>query len=156
MWDIDIETGIIRWKKKPRQGVSIGNIVGTLHHTGYWQLVLKRKTYFAHRVIWFIAKGYWPDNQIDHIDGNKLNNAISNLREATQQQNLCNQSKPKHNTSGYKGVTWNKQMSKWQAQIKNNKKLVYLGLYHDKWNAAVAYNEAAVKYHGPYAKLNER
>ena len=93
---------------------------------------------------------------IDHIDGNPLNNQRGNLRFASHCENGRNNLYllQKHNTSGFRGVSWNKHKNKWSAQIKFGGKQSYLGVFTDKLEAAKAYNEAAKKYHGEFATLN--
>ena len=93
--------------------------------------------------------------QVDHINGNPLDNRRANLRICTNTTNNWNKEKTKANTSGYKGVNWAKAAHKWEACIKANGIKHYLGLFTDKKEAAQKYNEAALKYHGKYAKLNE-
>jgi len=90
----------------------------------------------------------------DHRDGNGLNNTRSNLRVATNAQNSQNKSIYKRNKSGYKGVTWNSEGKKWVARIGFNGKYIYLGIFADIKDAARCYNEAALKYHGEFARLN--
>jgi len=92
---------------------------------------------------------------IDHIDRNKLNNKRNNLRPATKSQNGMNRIKQTNNTSGFKGVFWNKYHKKWQAQITRDKKQIYLGYFNNKIEAGIAYNNAAIKYFGQFARLNE-
>ena len=110
----------------------------------------------VHRVL---AKAFIqnPDNLpvIDHIDGDRLNNALSNLRWCTVAQNNQNSRKRKQNKSGFKGVSWHKQVRKWQASIKVNRKSHYLGYFTRLEDAALAYNRAAIAHFGPYARLNE-
>ncbi|MCP4651218.1 MAG: hypothetical protein GY853_14215 [PVC group bacterium] len=91
----------------------------------------------------------------DHIDGNGINNQKRNLRVCEHNKNLFNRGKQQNNTSGYKGVTWSKVAKKWISQIWCNKNRMHLGLFVDKTEAAKAYNEAAKKYHGEFARLNE-
>ena len=91
----------------------------------------------------------------DHIDGNPLNNRKENLRESTNTQNCRNCKISKNNTSGYKGVIFLRDVEKWGAQIMVNRKNKNLGRYKDKKDAARAYNKAAVKYFGEFAKLND-
>lgn len=92
---------------------------------------------------------------VDHIDGNKLNNTRKNLRICSARQNSFNKGMSKNNTSGYKGVYWFKRDKLWVAGIGYNKKTYNLGRFKNKHDAAKAYNNAAVKYFGKYAKLNK-
>ena len=92
---------------------------------------------------------------VDHIDCDGLNNTKSNLRESTHAQNGRNRGKQANNTSGYKGVFWNKGAKKWIPAIRVDKKMIALGCFDCKIEAAKAYNEAAIKYHGEFARLNE-
>ncbi|GAG10749.1 unnamed protein product, partial [marine sediment metagenome] len=102
-----------------------------------------------------LVLGLLNNERPDHIDGKPLNNRKSNLRVCTHQENCCNTKKPKNNTSGYKGVTWEKTRNKWKAYIAFNYKCIHLGLFENKIDGAKAYNQAAIKYHGEFAKLNE-
>ena len=97
---------------------------------------------------------------VHHINGNKLDNRKCNLRFVTVQQNCFNSKKKKSpvgaaNPSPYKGVTWRNDRGKWRSCITVNGRRIYLGLFETAQEAALVYNEAAVKYHGDYAKLNE-
>ena len=91
---------------------------------------------------------------VDHINGNALDNRKSNLRICTHRQNLCNQKLSSANTSGYRGVSWNKLCGKWHAYIKVKQKRIHLGVYKDKAEAARVYNDAAREYFGEFARLN--
>ncbi len=92
---------------------------------------------------------------VDHINGNPLDNRKSNLRVTTHQQNGFNRKISKNNTSGYKGVSFDKRRNKYVANIKVNYKIIYLGGYETAKEAAIAYNEAAKIHFGEYAKLND-
>jgi len=98
--------------------------------------------------------------QIDHIDRDILNNCKTNLRFCTHAENNRNKPKPTTNTSGYKGVYWHKKNQTWVSQIgirvkeKGKLEAIWLGTFHDKKKAAKAYNEAAIKYFGEFACLN--
>lgn len=98
--------------------------------------------------------GEWPVSQIDHIDGNPKNNKWSNLRLATNTQNSRNSSKPKNNTSGFKGVSFVSRLNKYRATIMVNRKSIHLGCFSDVKDAVLAYNEAAKSYFGEFALLN--
>ena len=84
---------------------------------GYRQLTLLGKGYSAHRVIWLIATGEWPDDQLDHINGDRHDNRLKNLREVSQQENLRNQKRSSKNTSGTTGVSWHRTTDLWQVRI---------------------------------------
>jgi len=96
--------------------------------------------------------GKFPFGEIDHVDGNRSNNSWSNLRRATRSQNAAN-TKKNTNTSGRKGVSWDKQTQKWRAKIQHHYRSVCLGRYDALDKAATAYAEAAKKIFGEYAKL---
>ena len=120
----------------------------------YYKIGIDYKQYKLHQIIFLYHHGYFP-KQIDHIDRNPLNNNIENLRETTQSQNNMNRTKLKNCSSQYKGVTWNKNLNKWQVSITINRKRKHLGLFTNETDAAIAYNEAAIKLFKEYANLNE-
>ena len=96
-----------------------------------------------------------PTDTSDHANGNGLDNRRINLRICTDAQNNMNRGLSKSNTSGFKGVCWDKQYRMWRAQIHINKTRIRIGRFEDKEKAAIAYNEAAIKYHGEFARLND-
>lgn len=113
-----------------------------LHSKGY-AITAKHKK--MHRLLFNKTK------QIDHINGNGLDNRRSNLREATNSQNQCNRGRPKTNKSGYKGVSWSKDKNKWQATIYKNGKQFNLGRSKNIKNVVLAYRLAARELHGEFA-----
>lgn len=96
-----------------------------------------------------------PGQIIDHKDGNKLDNRRSNIRFCTSQQNQANMGKPITNSSGYKGVYRNKKDGLWYVRISVGNKRIWVGCFKDVRKAAIAYNEAALMYHGEFARLNQ-
>lgn len=122
---------------------------------GYRVVNILNKPYKLHRVVWAMVNGEWPTIDIDHIDGQRDNNAISNLRLAGSVMNHGNMViKRSNNTSGYKGVSWDARYKKWRASIKVNKKAKKLGAFSSKHDAAEAYNQAAIAGFGAFAKIN--
>lgn len=97
-----------------------------------------------------------PENEmvIDHIDGNGLNNQKSNLRKCTQRQNLMNRPGDADSTSKYKGVDYKPSSKKWRVQITENRKKKHIGCFNTEYEAALAYNEAAKRCYGEFARLN--
>lgn len=93
-------------------------------------------------------------SMIDHIDGNPLNNKKNNLRACSNSENVKNVGKYTNNTSGFKGVSWHKYVKKYHAHIGNDGQKIHLGYFDKKEEAARAYNEAAKRLHGEFARLN--
>jgi hypothetical protein len=120
-------------------------------HGCYVCTTINNKKIRMHRLIMSCQK----DKEIDHINGNSLDNRKCNLRIVDRQQNNYNKRKMKNNTSGYKGVTYNKLNKKWLAQIQFNKQKIHIGLYDTVENAAIAYNIAAKEVFGEFACLNQ-
>jgi len=113
----------------------------------------RQKTIKMHRLL---MDAYLYDGLIiDHINGNPLDNQRCNLRICTKAQNVMNSKIPKRNASGFKGVSFCSRMKKWKTGIMVNSKSIHLGYFNDKMQAAQAYNEAAKKYFGEFAKLNQ-
>lgn len=117
---------------------------------GYVAYMMGRQWVGLHSVVLNTSK----DKMIDHIDGDGLNCRKINLRKCINQQNSWNQGLRKNNTSGAKGVCWYEQTKKWKAQIRHGHGRKHLGYFKNKTDAIRAYNEAAVKYHGEFARLN--
>ena len=153
--DYNQNTGIFKWKKPTNKRIIRGRIAGGIESKGYRQIKIDGIKYLAHRLAWFLVIGRWPFEQIDHINGIKDDNRWKNLREATCSQNKMNCGLSKRNKSGYKGVFWRKELGKWRASIKKDQKRIYLGHFDTKEGAAKAYNEAALKYFGEFARVNE-
>lgn len=130
-------TGYFTYKVKTAQKVRIGDRAGTISSDGYWVIRFNDKIYRAGRLAFFYMTGRWPQPEIDHIDGNTLNDAWNNLREATSSQQKMNTKKRKDNTSGVKGVSFSKSNQKWQAYI-HDKRKINLGYFASKEDAIAA------------------
>jgi dCMP deaminase len=116
----------------------------------------KTKNVVMHRFILDYLGFNINNMDVDHINCNGLDNRISNLRIVSRSLNNANHSKlASHNKSGYTGVSWNKQQNKWHSIIQVNKKQIHLGFFEDKIEAALAYNEGAIKYFGKSAYINK-
>lgn len=147
-------TGDLHWLI-PKRGRVLSKPAQTGGPDGYFVVDLveisSRKKVGAHRVAWFLYYGYWPKDQLDHIDMDKRNNKISNLREANHKQNQGNIRKKNNSTSIYKGVRFKSDRNKWQARCASK----HLGYFKSEQEAALAYNKFAKEYFGDFAKLNE-
>ena len=138
-FEADFENGLLFWKRRDvdlfatKRSATIWNVrfAGQLalnanHITGYKCGQIFGVPLLAHRVLFAMKHGYWP-KEIDHINGNRTDNTIKNLREVTRLQNSKNQKIPAKNTSGHIGVSWNKRDKRWTAYITVNKKRKALG-----------------------------
>lgn len=139
----DPSTGMLTWSLDRNQNVKAGDQVGWVHeHSPYRRARVNGKRYFAHRIIWLMAYGEWPKNEIDHIDGDSLNNRMDNLREVDRTENMRNTKRCSVNTSGQSGVHRHTQSGKWNARIRTNGRRVSLGLFEKKEEAVQARKEA--------------
>lgn len=143
----DPETGIFTWNVD-RKRVRKGDISGCPDKAGYLQIGIDGKLYLAHRLAWFYIHGQWPSLEIDHINRDKADNRISNLRLATRRENIINKAPSKINRSGVTGVYWNKASRKWHAQIYANGKRHSLGLFTQKELAVEARKHAEIIHFG--------
>jgi len=124
-----------------------GKIAGTSDPLGYRIILIHRKPYKAHRVIWAIINGAWPHGHIDHIDGNPSNNRIENLRVVTSRENGRNMRRRRDNTSGATGVYFRSHIQKWVARIWANDRDNHLGVFETQKDA-IAARKNAERAHG--------
>ena len=127
-----------------------GTIAGNPDSKGYIQISVDGRRYLAHRLAWFYAYGKLPQTEIDHINRRRDDNSLPNLRLSTRAQNCQNAALRRDNTSGLKGVSWNKLRKKWQAFIYNNKKLLHLGYFDCATAAAVVVARKRNELHGVF------
>lgn len=142
--------GCLLWKKSLGNQVFAGDPLGTMRTDGYLQGRVNGRIYRVHRLIYLYHHGYIPQC-IDHIDGNRSNNLIENLRSADRSQNNFNQRISSANTSGVKGVHWNKFKQKWMASCKSYKKSKHLGYYQSLEEAKFAVESFRKIVHGEFA-----
>jgi len=148
----DPDTGVFIWKVS-RGKVKIGDAAGAPDSEGYIKIGVAGNSYRRGRLAWFYVHGVWPKELIDHINQDKSDDRLVNLREATKKENQRNKRKYKNNKSGYKGVSWNCDNKCWQAAIAHGAGKIALGYFKTKERAYEAYCEAAKKLHGEFACL---
>jgi hypothetical protein len=143
------ETGLIL-RRCYWMGKNVGEEAGTQRTDAdgmtYRSVSIKYKIFMSHRVAWLLHYGRWPAMQIDHKDGDGLNNRIGNLSEVTNKQNAMNQKLNAKNSSGVTGVRWHKLAKKWTARIVQDQREIYLGLFESFEDAVRARKDAESKY----------
>ena len=139
-------TGHFYWCHRGKNR-AVGRPAGFMSAAGYWRIGVGAKDYMAHRLAWLFCNGKWPDGVIDHINHNRLDNRIVNLRCTDQAGNMRNCIKPrKDNTTGYRGVSKH-ACGKFTARIQTKGEYKHLGLFERAEDAALAYEAAKIKYH---------
>ena len=128
-------------------------VLGCDSGRGYLKICAFGRNLFKHRIIWKLVKGYDPET-IDHINGDRKDNRIENLRDVPIGLNVRNKL-ARGGASKFKGVYIDKRSGKYGSRIKLNKKTMHLGTYLSEIDAALAYDRAALEFHGDYAKTNE-
>ena len=149
--DYNPDTGLFIWKVNSAKNVKSGHIAGNLKDTGYIRIKINKKMYLAHHLAFLYVYGNFPKDIIDHIDSDRANNKISNLRECSHQQNMKNLRLYSNNSSGHKNVSWVKSRNRWIVQLKVNGKQKYIGSFDNLELADLVAQEARNKYHGEFA-----
>lgn len=150
LFEYEPNTG--RFRRLVKRHHSHQDYPSSRHSRGYRQITIGGRTYLMHRLVWLYVHGFMP-GQIDHINGDRTDNRLCNLREVTQSQNNANSARRKDSTSGVKGVYFSRQKNKWAARIKpSGSKRVHLGFFADRNEAANAYAKAAAEHFGQYAR----
>lgn len=149
--DYDPETGEFRWRNCTRPHLN-GKIAGTLNSDGYRVIRFAGQLHYGHRLAWLHQTGEWPEAEVDHRDLNKSNNRWNNLRQATHEENTSNGGLRNNNSSGHKGVYFNKRQQQWHASITVSGKSMHLGYFNDLDVAAASYAAASSKLHGEFGR----
>lgn len=148
------ETGNLYWKTQ-KQGRLKDRPVGFKNADGYIQVTIDGERYQLHRLIYILHHGDIPNGYVvDHISGESNNNRVENLQPITNHQNITKKKMSKYNKSGFRGVSWDSKKNKWRVQIYLNKKRIHVGYFNELEEAALSYDNAAIKYHGEFAQLN--
>ena len=146
------QDGFLVWRVTNSARNVAGNIAGSKGGEGYWSIGIGGHKYRAHRLIWVFFNGAIPEGkQIDHADGNRLNNRIENLRIASHAENVRHRKHQKNNTSGERGVFFNKPLSKWTVQIRKNGKLHHFGCFSDYDEAVSVARAKRLELHGEFS-----
>jgi hypothetical protein len=143
------DNGVFYWKYTKCNRVRVGQRAGGKSKSGYRRIHVLGKRYYEHHLVWIYHYGELPNCQIDHINRIKDDNRIENLRLCPNNHSDNHQNMPKqnNNTSGYTGVTYDKNRKKWQAQIKINGKYKFLGRFNNIEDAVKSRDEGKLKYH---------
>lgn len=132
-----------------------GSVAGHVDSRGYVKIRINGREHSAHRLAWLYVYGWFPAGQIDHVNRNKSDNRITNLREVTISENAQNIGLKRSNKSGYTGVRWNIKRAKWVAHIKVDGQFRHLGCFNTLDAAADARRSAELAYHPFKTTLKE-
>lgn len=157
------DTGVFVWKAKPiNTRINVGDEAGGIDaRMGYIRIRVNGARYLAHRLAWLYTHGEFPADQIDHINGNRQDNRLANLRRATRTENNRNRALRRDNSSGFAGVSFDNQSKKWRAQCSLQGRRMRIGEYSTPEEASAAYEQFIATHWGDFKphivrKLNER
>ena len=145
-----VEDGRLIRKVADGRGLKAGTEAGTVAKSGYRQVKIDGKLYYTHRLMFFIHHGFMPIT-VDHIDGDRQNNKIENLRSASYRQNNCNINTRKNNTSGVKGVYWSETFNTWHVRVWRNGKSVVSRYFKSFEDAKECRKNEAAKEYGEFS-----
>jgi len=142
----DPETGVFTRIRTTCPRAQAGKVVGSKSDEGYLRVRIDGQLYPLHRLAWLYMDGKFPKGDVDHINHDRTDNRIRNLRVVTPSENMKNQAMRCTNTSGVMGVSWNKRDNKWMAYIWSKGKMKHLGRYSDYFNAVCVRKAAEIRY----------
>ena len=145
--DYNSSTGVFTWRKDRNWRVKSGDVAGTVGAKGYRYINIAGMPTLAHRLAWMHVHGCWPVDQIDHINGVRDDNRLSNLRECDGRENQQNMAARNRKTGKLIGTSWHKAAKKWSAQIGADGCTQYLGLFDTEEEAHEEYLKAKVRLH---------
>ena len=153
---LTLRCGVFYWLHAAK-GINANSIAGHKSNAGYITIRLNGKSYYAHRLVWLYCNGCFPDGDIDHVNGDRCDNNIENLRVVTKLENNRNATLCSRNKSGVIGVHWDNGTNKWRASISVNNKTKYIGIYSDIEKAKRARKLAEEKhgFHANHGKRND-
>jgi hypothetical protein len=140
----DENSGLFYWLVNKRGSVRAMDVAGSLNSHGYVRIKIDQEVFLAHRLAWFVVQGVWPELEIDHVDGDPLNNRISNLRECTRSQNCKNVRSL--------GASYDPERRKWMARICVDYKHKNLGRYDTRAEAVAVAKAARDHYFGGFSR----
>lgn len=145
-------TGEFRWRVKMGSRARQGARAGTVKADGYRIIFIERKRYSAHRLAWFYVHGRWPLRYLDHANGERDDNRIANLREATKSQNAANSRAKVPGSVGLRGVSRVSGAATFQSRVSFEGQEHYLGTFRSPQAAHAAYRETSKRLHGEFAR----
>lgn len=135
----DQSAGRFTWLVQKARRTPVGSVAGAVDGLGYIGIQIDGQRYQAHRLAWLYVHGRWPEGILDHVNGDRADNRIDNLREASTAENRMNSGINRNNTSGHKGVIWCPHNKKWRARISVGAKRHHLGHFTSREAAAATY-----------------
>jgi len=137
----DPNTGLFTWLQPTSNRVKAGAQAGKLRKDGYVSIGLNGRQILAHRLAWLYTHGNWPAKEIDHINRNRQDNRIDNLRDVTRSENALNIGPHADGSSGSRGVSWDKIRKGWRVQLRIKGKQTYVGVFKNIDEAILAYEK---------------
>lgn len=147
LFNYDPANGVFTRRVRTTNSVQVGDVAGSLHHSGYLHIQIRDKIHAAHRLAWMYMTGSFPSHDVDHINGCRADNRWENLREASDFDNAKNAKRRADNTSGFRGVSFCRSRSTWVARCQVDGKRKCIGYFKTQEAAGLAYQAFAREHH---------